>query len=299
MARVTVIGAPFHSGGEANGVAGGVGRLRAAGLLDVLRAAGHDVTDLDVELLPPGPDRDPTSQVIHPRGLSAMIRAVAAAAEDAVAADAFPLVVGGDCPVLLGGLIGSGTRGLIHVDGHEDAYTPQGSPTGASADSEIAFATGIAPFSWDPGLAAMQPLLAIGHLAILGARDLPELDAHGVASLRDRCTFADDTVVRADAAGAARRALEAAKADGFWLHLDWDVLANDQIGSVIFPLGGGLTWEDLSTVVRTALADPGCRGWSASTYNPDLDPEDVDAVRIVRFIAEALGSLDDRPTEGS
>jgi arginase family enzyme len=41
---------------------------------------------------------------------------------------AFPLVIGGDCSVLLGSLYGArmaGARGLIHVDGHSDFFTPE------------------------------------------------------------------------------------------------------------------------------------------------------------------------------
>ena len=86
----------------------------------------------------------------------------------------------------------------------------------------------------------------------------------------------------------------AARPGGFWLHLDWDVLSNEEIGSVIFPLGGGITWSDLATVIGTALSNPSCRGWSAGTYNPDLDPDGADAARIVAFVSRALDVLDGR-----
>ena len=201
MARVDVIGAPFHSGGRTDGVAGGVGALRIAGLLRTIAEAGHRVTDRgDVALPPPDATRDPASHVVHPEALSAMIRAVAHETRATIDRGAFPLVIGGDCPVLLGGLMGSGASGLLHVDGHEDAYPPANSPTGDSADSEVGFALGLAPFSWDAELAASQPLIDPAGLAILGARDRHELDRHGVPSLRDRCFLRDDREVRADPA---------------------------------------------------------------------------------------------------
>ena len=226
-----------------------------------------------------------------------MIRAVVHETREAVERRSFPLVVGGDCPILLGGLMGSAASGLLHVDGHEDAYPPADSPTGDSADSEVGFALGLAPFSWDAALATSQPLVEPAGLAILGVRDLPDLDRHRVPSLRGRCFLRDDREVRADPAAVARDAVDRIEASrgGFWIHLDWDVLSNDEIGSVIFPRDGGISWSDLAVVIETALVNPFCRGWSAGTYNPDLDPDGADAARIVAFVIRALDALDRRP----
>lgn len=279
------------------GVARGVGALRAAGLVSALRLGGHHVLDQgDVALPPPVATRDPASRVVNPAGLSALVRAVDAAVTQARAVGSFPVVLGGDCPMLLGGLTATPGAGLLHVDGHEDAYTPEESPTGDSADSEIAFALGLAVFSWDAALMVRQPMVEERHLVLVGQRDLPDLERHGVASLGSRCTLFDATAVHAapevvasKAVGQAREAL-----GGFWLHLDWDVLSNEEIGSVIFPRPGGLTWSDLATVMAVALAEPTCRGWSVGTYNPDLDPDGADAVRIVQFLTQALSVLDER-----
>jgi arginase len=298
MTRIAVIGVPFHSGGRTDGVAGGIAALRQADLIGDLGALGHEILDRgDVPLPTPDPTRDPWTRVVDPAGLSTMVGRVADRVHHAIATGAFPLVIGGDCPILLGGLIGSGAQGLLHVDGHEDAYAPEQSPTGASADSEVAFALGLAPLSWDAELRRAQPLVRPGHLAIVGARDRPDLDRHGVASLGGTCFLRDDRQVAADATGVTRGAVDrlSSAPGGFWLHLDWDVLSNDEIGSVIFPRDGGVTWDDLATVILTALASPSCRGWSAGTYDPDLDPDGADAARIVAFVTRALDALDERP----
>lgn len=297
MASIALIGAPSQSGGRPVGVARGVGALRAAGLVSALHGAGHDVLDHgDVSLPPPVAVRDPVSRVVNPAGLSALVRAVDAAVVRARGTGAFPVVIGGDCPMLLGGLIASPGAGLLHVDGHQDAYTPEESPTGDSADCEIAFALGLAACSWDAALMARQPMLEARHLVLVGQRDLPDLERHGVASLGSRCSLFDATAVHAAPGIVASKAVGQVREapGGFWLHLDWDVLSNEEIGSVIFPRPGGLTWSDLATVIAVALADPACRGWSAGTYNPDLDPDGTDAVRIVQFLTRALGVLDER-----
>jgi arginase len=297
MSSVAVIGVPSQSGGRPIGVARGVGALRAAGLVTALGAGSIEVIDRgDVALPRPDAARDPNSGVVNPAGLSALVRTVSAEVGAARWDGAFPLVVGGDCPMLLGGLSAVRNAGLLHVDGHEDAYPPMRSPTGDSADSEIAFATGVATFSWDEELAASQPLVSLERLAMLGQRDGPDLARRGVASLGDRCLLLDEDAVHADPQATVDKALAQVREapGGFWFHLDWDVLSNDEIGSVIFPRDGGLTWDELGVLARAALADPACRGWSAGTYNPDLDPEGSDAVRIVGFLADAITAMDHR-----
>ena len=297
MASIALIGVPSQSGGRPIGVARGVGALRAAGVVSALAGAGHQVHDRgDARLPRPDPTRDPDSHVVHPQGLSAVVRSVTTEVGGAFEDGRFPLVIGGDCPILLGALAAMGRGGLLHVDGHEDAYLPEQSPSGEPADSEIAFALGMVRASWDEDFADRQPLVRLEHLAMLGPRDQPDLDRHGVASLRGRCMVADDVAVRADPDAAVSEALAHLRSapGGFWLHLDWDVLSNDQIGSVMFPRDGGLAWSDLATIVAAALSDPACAGWSAGTYNPDLDPDGVDAVTIVEFLTMALRALDER-----
>ena len=41
----------------------------------------------------------------------------------------------------------------------------------------------------------------------------------------------------------------------------------------------------------TALDTGGCRGWSLVIYNPDLDPDGSQALRIVRFVTEVAPHL--------
>ena len=84
---------------------------------------------------------------------------------DELAARRFPVVIGGDCSVLLGACMASalaGGRGLVHVDGHSDftqekSYaTPQ--TLGAAAGMDLALASG-------RGETASDRLAEVGVLA--------------------------------------------------------------------------------------------------------------------------------------
>lgn len=263
--------------------------LREEGLVDAIRQHANVFDYEDVGLPIPSPERDAETHMIDPRGLTVLVAHVRDAVAPILDNGHLPLVIGGDCPVLLGCLAavgGRGPLGLLFVDGHEDAYLPVQSSTGEAADMELAFALGMADASWSPELAALLPLVEPGDVRILGARDAELLRAEAVPSLEDRLAMVDGDRLAADPAGAAASAC-ASLSDPWWFHLDLDVLSTEALPAVDYPQPGGLGWEELASVATAALsADP--RGWDITIYNPDLDPERIHARRIVRFIGSVV-----------
>jgi arginase len=292
---IGLLGVPTNSAGTITGVARAPTTLREVGLVDALRQHA-DVYDYgDVMLPDPSPERDSVTHLIDPHGLIALVTRVRDAVASMLDDGHFPLVIGGDCPVLLGCLLAAKSHerlGLLFVDGHEDAYLPVQSPTGEAADTELAFALGIADASWSPELTAMLPLVAPADVRILGARDAALLRAEGVASLGDRIALVDGDRLSAEPASVAAEAVSPLP-DPWWFHLDLDVLSTEALPAIDYPQPGGLGWSELSLVVTTALGgNP--TGWDITIYNPDLDPERIHARRIVRFIGSAIGEASDR-----
>ena len=289
MRTIGLLGAPTNSAGRIDGVARGPLALREAGLVDALHrhAKVHDYGDL---MLPdPSPTRESRSHVIDPDGLDALVARVRDAVAPILDNGHLPLVIGGDCPLLLGCLAASSGRdrvGLLFVDGHEDAYLPVQSSTGEAADMELAFALGMADASWSRELSTLPPLVAPADVRILGARDEELLRAEGVVSVRDRVALVDGERLAADPARIAAAAC-ASLPQPWWFHLDLDVLSTEALPAIDYPQPGGLGWDELAVVASTALrADP--RGWDVTIYNPDLDPTRVHARRIVRFLGSVI-----------
>jgi arginase len=296
MRSIGLLGVPTNSAGTIDGVARAPAALRETGLVEALgeRAALHDYGD--VTLPDPSPERDAETRVIDPYGLAALVIRVRDAVGPILDDGRFPLVVGGDCPVLLGCLAAArrlSRIGLLFVDGHEDAYLPAESSTGEAADMELAFALGTAGTSWSPELAAELPLIGPADVRILGARDAASLRDEGVASLEGLVEIVHGDRLVVDPAGVTRAARSSLPAP-WWFHLDLDVLSTDALPAVDYPQPGGLGWNELSLVATTALqGEPA--GWDVTIYNPDLDPERVHAQRIVRFLGAVIGAAaDDR-----
>jgi arginase len=298
---IDLVGVPFNSAGTIDGVARAPAALRRAGLIDSLTGVGLLVSDRgDLDLPQPIPERDPDSHVIALSALPVMIERVRRAVTASFERGAFPLVLGGDCPVLLGCLAavaaGGGAPRVLFVDGHEDAWPPARSTTGEAADMELGWMLGKTSAGLPADLRRVIPVIQPADVIILGARDEDELADAGIETLQHVVQ-----VVRLNAitenpdAVAGEAASTLGRRGPWWLHVDLDVLATDSLPAIDYPQAGGLDWTTLSALTRRALASPNVMGWDVTIYNPDLDPGGAGAERIVRYLAEVLG--DRHPSE--
>ena len=294
--RFEIVGVPYTSMAAPGGIARAIGVLRSAGLVERLRAAGEVDDAGDLDLIEGSGQRGP-SGLLNEAALARLIVATREAVTGAHDRHRIPLLIGGDCPVLLGALAAlrdrHGSAALLIVDGHEDAWPPHLSPTGEASDSEVGLALGRFDTPLPDPVDRLLPLLEADGTAILGPRDRRENEEHGVASLEGVVAlFCDDEALKSDPATRVKDAAEAIGrvSPAFWLHLDLDVLATDQLAAIDYPQPGGLSWSELSVAAETALRSSGCAGASIVIYNPDRERGRQGASRIVQFAAELVAA---------
>jgi arginase len=288
MARFAIVDAPLDCSGAGRGEEHAPAALRAAGLVERLRA--RDAGEADARIR--DTRRDPETGVVGARDVRRASIAIASRVREVLEdSDDRPLVIGGDCTLLLGVFqaLHPGT-GLWFVDGHADFFDGDSSPTGEAADMDLAILTGHGP----PGLLEQdKPLLDPGAVVLLGHRpaelhpdvatENARLDPaiHSLTALEVReCGAA---LVGADAA--ARLAQHPA-----WLHLDLDVLDEGVLPAVSYPQSLGLDWDDLAALVRPLVAAPNLLGVSLADFNPDRDPDGIHAARVVESLESLCGS---------
>ena len=281
------LGAPFDSAAEGAGEERAPTALREAGLIDGLGA--RDLGDVAQPLRPA--ERDARSGILAFEALVEGSEAIATAVGETIEAGDRPLVLGGDCSLLIGAIAGArqaGLRpGLLFVDGHADYWDGQSSPTGEAADMELAIIHGSGPSV----LASMapRPLADPARTAILGHRP-HELD-EDVAAERDRVP---DEVLQLDTPSIREAGTEMAAAlaieragDDPWLHVDLDVLDAEALPAVSYPLAKGLDWEELEALLEP-LATAGVCGVSVADLNTDKDLDGAWAERVAGLLGRVL-----------
>src|SRR5919197_1781988 len=145
----------------------------------------------------------------------------------------FPIVLGGDCSILIGALLGlrrrNGRYGLFFIDGHADFYQPNTSPTGEVADMDLAIVSGRGPDVLTD-IDGLKPLVLDQDIIVFGYRDAEQSASYGSQVVRDTNMHVFDLpYVRkiGTITAAASQAVEMLVNDelyGFWIHLDADVL---------------------------------------------------------------------------
>jgi arginase len=277
-------------------VANAPAALRRAGLIEALSHSCNVRDEGDVKFSRPSTTkRDAESGTVAPDSLVSMMRGVRTAVMHAFQNGRFPLVIGGDCPVLLGCLAACNKArrhaGLLFVDGHEDAYLSHQSPTGEAADMELGFALGLAVPKQIQKVIGSAPLVDASEVCILGARDKKILQKTNVKSLDGMVELYNDKDLRKGTMRLANKALQrltSKNSKRLWLHVDLDVLSTQSMPAVDYPQPGGLSWKQLEELTKTVLSSGSIIGCNVTIYNPDLDPENRSAKRIVKYLESII-----------
>jgi arginase len=270
-----------------------VQRLGASDLGDVIPPAYRDYVRT------PGRVRNETEVASYCRTLSERVKA-------ATSNRRFAVVLGGDCSIVLGCLLGArqssnGPVGLVYVDAHADFATPEESRTGSVASMCLGLAVGRSD-SPLARLAEEEPLVHGDNVVLIGRRDTAQpwyghaalaesqvLDIPG-AALSDRGT--------ADVAAAALLSLTSPgssdELSGFWIHLDADVINPSVMPAVDSPEPGGPTIEDMVDLLTPLVGHPRALGLELTIYDPGLDSDRSCAGRLVTLLENLLGGTSSR-----
>jgi arginase len=92
----------------------------------------------------------------------------------------------------------------------------------------------------------------------------------------------------ANAASLAIKSLLKNRLDGFWIHLDADVLDDTIMPAVDYRLDDGLSYSDLSEVLKNLLVTNRAIGMTITIFNPCLDLDGSIATKFVSSIADGL-----------
>ncbi|GAA4592344.1 arginase [Actinoplanes octamycinicus] len=301
MRRIAVLDAPSNLGlrpptaTSVPGCAKAPGALRDHGLLT--RLGARDAGCLTPPRYDPG-DWRPGDGVAHAPEIAAYSRALADRIGAIIDGGEFPVILGGDCSILIGsglamhrlGEAVGGRIGLVFVDGHSDFRHPgNASYVGAAAGEDLALVTG----RGQADLAAIEsrrPYFRDVDVVVLGIRAQDEyrldLQAAGIVTR---------PVPMLRAEGAARSAQWArdqlVDCAGYWVHVDVDVLDPAVMPAVDAPDPGGIAFPELELLLTGLVESPHCLGVEITVFDPDYDPDGRYAGEITSAVVSGLAPV--------
>jgi arginase len=285
---VKVIEVPSPLGLWPSGVEQAPDALREAGLHSRLDAG--EAVRLEVPAY--SHERDPGTGVLNPAGIADVAHRLAGAVGAAIDQEEFPVVLGGDCSIVLGPLLAlrrRGRYGLAYLDGHADFQHPDDEPKGEVASLDLALATGRGPAAL-ADLDGLGPLARDEDVALVGYRVVGDNDRFGGEDIRTTAiSVVDLPEVRRLGTGDTLEQVIATVAGpgrhGFWVHLDVDVLDDEIMPAVDYRHPDGLSWDEAAQLLTGLIGLDMARGLEVTIFNPRLDPDGSLARQLSELIA--------------
>ncbi|MEV4971158.1 arginase family protein [Streptomyces scopuliridis] len=300
MRNIVVIDAPSNLGlrppapGAVPGCYKLAGALREQRIVQRLGAFEGGV------VVPPRYDRGDWQEgdgVFNAVAIAAYTPRLADRIEHHVRAGDFPLVLGGDCSIQLGASLAlrrMGRYGLAAIDGSADfRHAGNSENIGAAGGEELAIGTGRGQRDLSD-LEGLRPYLRDEDVRLFGIRDDDE-DRAELARLRIPTVTVGELREwgAAELAGAVLQTLETPVTDGFWVHLDADVLDPEVMPAVDSPDAGGLMPDELAVLLRTLVRSERCVGLNVTIYDPDLDPDGTAGALLADLVVGAFTDVTD------
>lgn len=241
-------------------------------------------------------ERDPVTQMRNAPAIANFALALSHEVDACLNENKVPLVLGGDCSILLGpmhALRRRGRYGLLFLDGHCDFCDPANEPHGEAASMDLALSTGrgpavVAQLDGNPRLVEDHDVVQFGFRAF--GDDTDSFD--GLSIYDTDIEVFDLPHIRElgfDAAADAAVSLVSREGlDGFFVHVDCDVLDDAVMPAVDYRCPDGLSFDELSQILKRARGTGRMAGIEFTIFNPTLDPDGSIARNLTDAIVAGL-----------
>jgi arginase len=291
MRNIAIIEASSILGLRPGGVEKLPEALKAQGLLNRIPVVHRE----KIISRPYNPQRDEKTGILNAEAIRDFSVRLADAIQNQHEQKRFSLVLGGDCSIIIGCLLmlrRVGRYGLFFVDGHADFYQPEASPTGEVADMDLAIVTGRGPEILT-NIENLRPFVKDEDVVAFGCRDADEQKHYGSQDIKTTGIHAMElpqirNVGLMEAATTSLQKILSNGIDGFWIHLDADVLDDAIMPAVDYRMPDGLSFDELSKTLSILLASQKAVGMSVAIFNPTLDKDGTIARAFVNSLVKGF-----------
>lgn len=292
--EVAIIKVPFGLGGARGGAELGPDELITAGLKREIASLGLSLS-AEIRIDCPSESVTPIerNQVKYLAEVTQVSERVCSEVSGAIAAGAFPLVLGGDHSVAIGSLAGLSAHysnlGVIWFDAHADLNTEGRSLSGNMHGMSMAAALGHSAFNLShiPGAG---PFIDPSNLVYVGLRDLDEYEKEQIRAIGIK-SFTMHDIDRIGIQRVVEQALAVAGkgTDGIHISFDMDCLDPREAPGVGTPVPGGLNYREAHFALELLASTGRITSMDLVEVNPLYDQNRHTARLGVELIASMLG----------
>ena len=282
--KINLIQAPYHLDREGVNTGAGPARLLASGLEEALTGAGHQIGRVEMVAL----DGD---QGHETGNIFAIVRALTDRVRSAREEGAFPVILAGDCTSVVGvvsGLGGGPRQGLLWLDAHGDAHTPETTGTGFFDGMPLAVALGWCWSALASTVPGFEPL-AEERVVHLGGRAFDPGEEEVLAA--SGMNFINGAAMRAEDGGervSSAVSQLAGVSSSVHVHLDLDVLdESDGIASG-YAVGGGPSLSALEETLAATAEAVEVSSMTICSYDPSFDSDGRAASAGIKLLSVVL-----------
>lgn len=206
--------------------------------------------------------------------------------------DKFPFILGGDCSILLGSAIALkqiGNYGLFYLDGHTDFMDVSLSETGGVGGMAASIVTGNGHRKLT-NILNLAPYIKEENLWCVGNREYD--DEYENEIRQSKATYISLEILRKkgirECAVSFLSEIESKNLDGFWLHIDVDVLNDLVMPCVDSRTPDGLTYDEFNELTFILFKSNKLAGLEITILDSDLDKTGEYATAFVDNITSAF-----------
>ncbi|BFM41542.1 arginase family protein [Flavobacterium sp. CFS9] len=220
--------------------------------------------------------RDPETQILNSNSLIDYAREQAYLINNLLSQNKFPFILGGDCSILLGTAIAlkqKGNYGLFYLDGHTDFMNVSLSETGGVGGMAASIVTGNGADKLT-NILNLRPYIKEENLWCVGNREYDDEYENEIrnssAAYVSLGHLRKQGILKSVQSFLSE--IENKNLDGFWLHIDVDVLNDSIMPCVDSRTPDGLTYAEFNELTSLLFQSNLLTGLEITILDPDLDP---------------------------
>ena len=239
--------------------------------------------------------RDTETQILNANSLVEYAREQAYLLNNLLTQNKFPFILGGDCSILLGSAIAlkqKGNYGLFYLDGHTDFMDISLSETGGVGGMAASIVTGNGHERLT-NILNLSPYIKEENLWCVGNREYDDEYENEIRN--STATYLSLEMLRKqgieNCVNSFLSEIKDKNLDGFWLHIDVDVLNDSIMPCVDSRTPDGLTYDEFNELISYLFQSEKLSGLEITILDPDLDPTGQYTKEFVANISATFNSF--------